>query len=330
MKLVTFRAPDGSARPGALLANFGGAVDIAAGLARGNGSSAPGTVTELLQRGPGELARVAELLDVAGNDQQQARAEAWYVAEDDLHPLAPLGERPFVLCSGRNYFDHIREMKELAERFGRTGIDEASLIPKEPEAFIKSPNAIIGPDQPIRIPAALPDMVDYEGELGVVFGRECFDVDAGAAMDYVAGYTVINDVSARDAVLTAVMAKTPVEGRDAYIAMMGGKQFPTFCPMGPAVVTVDEVPDPHQLRITTTLNGEVMQDSNTADFIFDIPKMISFFSKCYVFQPGDVLSTGSPAGVGSARNPQVFMHAGDDVCVTVESVGSLRNPVAGP
>ena len=146
-------------------------------------------------------------------------------------------------------------------------------------------------------------------------------------MDYVAGYTIVNDVSARNWVGGTKMAKQPMDAVHSWTRNLMGKQLPTFCPMGPVLVTRDEIADPHELKLTTTLNGEVMQSANTNDLVFQLPELIAYFSQWYQFLPGDVITTGSPGGVGFARDPQVFMKAGDVVAITVDGVGTLSNPI---
>jgi acylpyruvate hydrolase len=228
--------------------------------------------------------------------------------------LAPVPDPSIVLSTGTAYRAHLAEMKVGA--------------PKAPGGFLKNAAAIIGSGAPIVLPPQAPGMVDYEGEFSCVIGRACHNVAAEEAMDFVAGYTIINDVSARDWVPGFLGAKgSPMEVSRAAGLNILGKQFPTFCPIGPALVTVDEVPDPHDLRLTTRLNGQVMQSAHTGDLIFRLAETIAYFSRWYRFSPGDVITTGSPDGVGYARNPQVFMKHGDVVEVEVSRVGILRNPV---
>lgn len=197
---------------------------------------------------------------------------------------------------------------------------EKPKITEEPKAFIKNVNCVVGPDTAIVLPPQCPDMVDFEGEFSIVFGVPCHNVSEAEAMATVAGYTIINDVSARDWVKSFTKTGDPDVNRM-------GKQLPTFCPMGPAIVTSDEIADPHDITLTTTLNGKVMQSAHTSDLIWTIPALISYFSRWYPFQPGDILTTGSPAGVGYGREPKVFMRPGDEVAITVTGVGTLRNKI---
>ena len=173
-------------------------------------------------------------------------------------------------------------------------------------------------------------MIDFEGEFCFVFGRVCHDVSADEAMDHVAGYTIANDVSARDWVPEFFGADGKFDAIHAWERNIMGKQLPSFTPCGPVMTTADEIADPHDLQVTTRLNGEVMQSTKTDDLIFKLPEMISYFSKWYYFRPGDIVTTGSPAGVGFGRDPKVFMKPGDVVEVEIEGVGTLSNPlVAG-
>jgi 2-keto-4-pentenoate hydratase/2-oxohepta-3-ene-1,7-dioic acid hydratase in catechol pathway len=228
--------------------------------------------------------------------------------------LAPIQNPTMVLSVGMNYHEHLKEMK--------------TPVPEKPAAFTKSVASIIGPDAPIRIPANSPDMLDWEGEFSVVIGKPCHRVKAAQALDYVAGYTLVNDVSARDWV-TPIFSSTGIMGPiHAWEQNLLGKMFPTFCPMGPVLATKDEVGDPGKVRITTKLNGKIMQDANTDDLVFSVPKLIEYYSQFYLFRPGDVITTGSPSGVGFGRNPKVFMKAGDVVEVEVAAIGVLRNTIA--
>ena len=224
--------------------------------------------------------------------------------------LAPPVPRPGILLShGRAYHDHLKEMR---------GADAKPS--EDPSGFLKNLNSITASGSPIRLPAHRATMVEFEGEFSIVFGSRCHNVTEARALDHVAGYTIVNDVSARDWVEHFRRTGNPDLNR-------GGKQFPTFTPMGPCIVTKDEIPDPHDLTLTTTLNGKVMQDAHTSNLIWRIPALISYFSEFYCFEPGDILTTGSPSGVGYGRKPPVFMRAGDLVEITVSGVGALSNPI---
>ncbi len=216
--------------------------------------------------------------------------------------LAPVEPRS-ILCVGLNYRRHAEE----------TG----TKIPDYPVLFIKAVNALNNPSDPIVIPQIAPGQVDYECELAVVIGKPGKNIERRLTLDHVLGYTCANDVSAR---------RWQKEGGGKQWCR--GKSFDTFCPLGPCLVTTDEIPDPNTLRITTTLNDETMQDSTTADMIFDVPSLISFLSEGTTLLPGTVILTGTPQGVGFARNPPVFLKKGDRVAIEIERIGTLVNPVS--
>jgi len=219
-----------------------------------------------------------------------------------LELLAPI-EPKTIYCIGLNYRKHAEE----------TGAS----IPEYPVVFLKSPTALQNPESPIVLPRHLrSDQVDFEGELGVIIGYECKNVCAADALNYVLGYTNGNDVSARD------WQKT--WGGSQWSR---GKTFDTFCPIGPALVTRDSVEDPNNLAISTRVNGATMQQSNTRDMIFNIPKIIEFLSGSTTLEPDTLILTGTPEGVGMSRKPPVWLKPGDVVEVEIEGMGILRNPV---
>lgn len=216
--------------------------------------------------------------------------------------LAPLEPRD-ILCIGLNYRQHAAE----------TGVEP----PDHPVLFLKASGSVQNPGGDIVLPRRLrSDRVDYEGELAVVIGRTCHNVSRQEALDYVLGYTCGNDVSARD------WQKQGGGGQ-----WCRGKSFASFCPLGPALVTADEISEPNSLAIKTLVNGVVLQDGTTADMIFDVPTLIEFLSASTVLRPGTVILTGTPAGVGMARTPPVFLQPGDTVTVEIERIGRLTNPV---
>jgi 2-keto-4-pentenoate hydratase/2-oxohepta-3-ene-1,7-dioic acid hydratase in catechol pathway len=224
------------------------------------------------------------------------------VKADVAKLLAPISPRDFF-CIGLNYRKHAEEGKQA--------------IPEFPVLFMKHSAAVQNPGDPIVLPRKLrSDMVDYECELAVVIGRSCKNVSRREALDYVLGYTCANDVSARDWQMKW--------GGGQWCR---GKTFDTFCPLGPCLVTRDDIPNPNSLGIKTILNGQVMQDWNTNDMIFDIPALIEFLSGSTTLLPGTVILTGTPHGVGAARKPPVFLQPGDTVTIEVEKIGSLTNPV---
>jgi 2-keto-4-pentenoate hydratase/2-oxohepta-3-ene-1,7-dioic acid hydratase in catechol pathway len=227
--------------------------------------------------------------------------------------LAPIPDPGLVLSVGMNYHEHLKEMK--------------TPVPEKPAAFTKSVASIVGSGEPIKVPRAHPKMLDWEGEFSVIIGKPCHRVKASKALDYVAGYTLVNDVSARDWVAAIFQAQGTMGPIHAWEHNLLGKMFPTFCPMGPCMVTKDELPDPDDVRIETRLNGKVMQSASTDDLVFGVRELIEYYSQFYLFKPGDVITTGSPSGVGYGRNPKVFMKPGDVVEVEVKEIGVLRNPV---
>jgi 2-keto-4-pentenoate hydratase/2-oxohepta-3-ene-1,7-dioic acid hydratase in catechol pathway len=231
---------------------------------------------------------------------------AEYRVTDDVLPidklLAPLVPRD-ILCIGLNYRDHAAE--------------SGSPIPQHPVLFIKPGNTLNNPLDPILIPRRS-DMIDYEAELVIVIGRSAKNVSRERALEHVFGYTCGNDVSSRD------------WQRDKNLGggqWARGKGFDGFCPLGPAIVTADEIPDPNTLRLRTFLNGQTMQDHTTADMIFDVPALIESLSSTMTLRAGTVILTGTPHGVGFARKPPVWLKAGDTVVVEIERIGRLENPI---
>jgi acylpyruvate hydrolase len=234
------------------------------------------------------------------------------LGESDL--LAPVPDPKLILSVGLNYHHHLAEMK-------------GTPAPERPSAFQKNVSSLTGSGKPIVLPPQCPDMVDYESEFCFVFGRTCHNVGRDEAMDHVAGYTIANDVSARDWVGEVFAAEGTFPAALAWERNIMGKQLPTFTPCGPVIATADEIADPHDLLLEFRLNGEVLQSTRTDDLIFGIPEIIAYFSQWFRFEPGDIVTTGSPAGVGFGRDPKIFMKPGDMAEVTLEGVGTLRNPV---
>jgi 2-keto-4-pentenoate hydratase/2-oxohepta-3-ene-1,7-dioic acid hydratase in catechol pathway len=216
-----------------------------------------------------------------------------------LAPIVPAS----ILCIGLNYRRHAEEMK--------------ARIPQWPVLFFKNPSALQDPGAPVMIPRKLAStQVDFEGELAIVIGRECRNATRENAQSHVLGYTVANDISARD--------WQKDRGGSQWCR---GKSFDTFCPLGPWIVTADEITDPNSLRITTRVDGEVLQDSSTADMIFDVASLIEFLSGDTTLPAGTVILTGTPEGVGMGRTPQRWLRPGNRVAVEIERIGVLANPV---
>jgi 2-keto-4-pentenoate hydratase/2-oxohepta-3-ene-1,7-dioic acid hydratase in catechol pathway len=251
----------------------------------------PESVRQLLAS-PTELRRAAEVA-------KQPHAVRFPVGSVKLLPPVPDPQK--IVCLGLNYSDHAKETN--------------AKLPQDPILFSKYATALIGPEEPIVLPP-ISNEVDFEAELVIVIGRRGRHLTPEAAMRHVAGYTIGHDVSARDWQLKK-------DGKQ----WMVGKTFDTFAPCGPNLVTADEVPDPHALPIRLLLNGQVMQDSNTRQMIFGVGQIVSHLSKIFTIEPGDLVYTGTPPGVGVARKPPVFLKAGDVVEIVIEGLGTLRNPV---
>ena len=222
-------------------------------------------------------------------------------ATADIEIAAPVLNPSKIVCVGLNYHDHCRE----------TGV----AVPERPLLFAKFPSTLIGPEKSITWNPETSQQVDYEAELALVIKRTARNVPPEAAYDYIAGYTIANDISARD-----------VQFSDGQ--WVRGKSFDTFCPLGPYLVTTDEITDPHNLAIRCRLNGALMQDSNSGEMIFKIPELIAFITQSSTLEPGDVIITGTPHGVGVFRDPKVFLKPGDVVEVEIEGLGLLRNTVS--
>ncbi len=239
----------------------------------------------------------SSLIEIIEKGKIPSSGESYPLASVKL--VAPIPTPRKFICVGLNYLDHAKE----------SNLE----IPKVPTIFNKFATTVIGPGDNIVLPK-VSNAPDYEGEFAVVIGRAGRHINAEAWREHVFGYTIVNDVSARDY-------------QRATTQWLMGKTFDTFGPMGPWIVTADEISDPHNLDIRTEINGELMQNSNTRELIFKIPELIAFLSSVFTLQPGDIISTGTPAGVGFARTPPRWLRAGDEVTVTIAGIGSLRNPV---
>ena len=240
--------------------------------------------------------------DMLISDQRalaEARDKGWLVRRQDAYWFAPVPRPGKILCIGLNYRDHAAESNMP--------------IPEKPVVFSKFSTCVIAPGEPVVLPSTS-QQVDYEAELAVVIGRRAKHVTADRAYDYVLGYTAFNDVTARD-----------FQFGDGQ--WQRGKSCDTFAPMGQSIVTTDAVPDPHKLPIKLKLNGETMQESNTDQLIFGVPALIEFISQTITLEPGDVIATGTPPGVGFARKPPVFLKPGDQMEVVIEGVDGVGNPV---
>jgi len=226
--------------------------------------------------------------------------------------LAPI-PRPArnILCVGKNYRDHVHEVQSIAA----DGAAAPDALPAVPIFFTKATTTVIGPGEPIPASSDATQSVDYEGELAVVIGPGGRGIAAADALRHVYGYTILNDVTSRR-----------LQGRHQQWFL--GKSLDGFCPLGPAILTADAVPDVRWLRVQTRVNGELRQDGALSDLIFDIPTLIETLSRCMTLEPGDLLATGTPAGVGMGFKPARYLKPGDRVAITIEPIGTLENPVA--
>ena len=287
-------------RLGALLPDEVHVLDLAAAIKAGD-AAPPSPLSWYDLDGaylPHALAFVRDLGDdVLGGARRLVPASVVPLA--DIRLLAPVPRPGKLICIGLNYKDHAAESNMT--------------LPESPVTFSKYSTAVTHPAAPVYLPAAS-DQVDYEAELAVVIGRRAKHVPRERAFEHVLGYTNLNDVSARDL-------------QFADKQWQRGKSCDSFAPMGPAIVTADEIPDPHVLRIRLRLNGKAMQDSSTAQLIFGVDRLIAFLSETVTLEPGDVIATGTPSGVGFARKPPVFLKPGDIMEVEVEGLGVLSNPV---
>ena len=244
---------------------------------------------------------------IAAGEKEQKRAEGLLrgassrdlLALDSVRLSAPIPRPPKILCIGLNYRDHAKESKME--------------VPSVPTVFAKYASSVIGPGEPIVLSSAT-QKPDYEAEFAVVIGKRAKHLARGQWKDCVFGYTIMNDVSARDVQL-------------ATSQWTLGKSFDTFAPMGPHVVTIDEVPDPHALDIRLSIGGETLQHSNTRELIFGVPELIEYLSRMITLEPGDIISTGTPAGVGLGRTPPRWLQPGEEVLIEIDKIGTLRNPV---
>jgi 2-keto-4-pentenoate hydratase/2-oxohepta-3-ene-1,7-dioic acid hydratase in catechol pathway len=254
-------------------------------------------INHLIAAGTEALKSVATVISRAHE------AGGFLLSPADVRVLAPISGPSKIIAVGQNYMDHIREQ----------GIKP----PERPILFSKAPTSVIGPGDAITWPAGMTSQVDPEVELGVIIGLRTKGVPVAVALDCIFGYTVLNDVSARD-----------VQFGDGQ--WVRGKSPDTFCPLGPVIVTRDEIPDPQNLKLSCAVNGRIWQDSNTKEMIFSVATLISFIAQGMTLLPGDVVATGTPNGVGVFQKPPVFLEKGDKLRLEVEKIGVLENPVAGP
>lgn len=294
MRLVTFSDERG-ARVGVHDAAANEIVDLAAS------TRLPKDMTAFVALGRNGLARA----------RKAVKSGEGRLPIDAVKLLAPF-PRPArnILCVGKNYHEHARE-------FHASGFDASAkeAVPEVPIIFTKWPNSVIGPNEPIPSENDYTDSVDYEGELTVVMGEGGRNIEKKDAYKHVYGYTIINDVTARTL-------------QNRHKQWFLGKSPDGFCPMGPCIVTSDEIKDVTQLRLITKVNGELRQDAYVSQLIFDIPRLIADLSKVMTLEPGDLIATGTCAGVGIGFNPPKYLKPGDRVAITIDPIGTLENPVA--
>lgn len=259
----------------------------------------PADARGIIEGGAATRAALDAVLADFGQDVSAWVASGRAVPLADVRLWAPVPDPQKIICLGRNYRAHAEEA--------------GGEVPQAPELFVKFTNTLVGHDWPIEIPP-ITDEVDYEAELAVVIGDRCKDVQAADALDHVYGYSIMHDVSARDYQLRTSQ-------------WLAGKSMDTFGPFGPWVVTADELGDPQDLHMALTIGGEVLQDAHTSAMVFPVAEAIAFISSVMTLEPGDVISTGTPEGVGMARTPQRYLRNGDVVDITIDRIGTLSNPV---
>ncbi|NHM31704.1 fumarylacetoacetate hydrolase family protein [Neobacillus terrae] len=257
----------------------------------------PDTLLECIQMGDSFLEKVNSLIDWED-------VNSFYIPMSDVRLLAPI-PRPAknIFCVGKNYADHAIELGSAAD------------IPEHVMVFTKAPTTVTGPDTEVQNHSGITNQLDYEGELAVVIGKEGQGISRENALEYVFGYTIINDITARDL-------------QERHKQYFIGKSLDTSCPMGPWLVHKNELENPGNLKIQTRVNGEIRQESSTNKFIFPIEEIISVLSKGMTLEPGDIIATGTPAGVGKGFKPPKYLSGGDVIEITVEGVGILRNTIS--
>ena len=295
MRLVTF-SDDQGMRIGVHDAESGTIVDITAA------SRLPKEMTQFVALGKNGLQRARRAVK-SGEHRISAAAVR-------IHAPFPRPAKN-ILCVGKNYHDHAREFHNSG--FDASGGKDA--IPELPIIFTKWPNSVIGPDEPIPSANDYTGSTDYEGELAVVIGEGGRNIDQKRAFRHVYGYTIINDVTARTL-------------QSSHKQWFLGKSLDGYCPMGPCIVTADDIEDVTQLRLVTKVNGEIRQDAYVSQLIFDIPTLIETLSKVMTLEPGDLIATGTCAGVGIGFDPPKFLKTGDVVAITIDPIGTLTNPVS--
>jgi 2-keto-4-pentenoate hydratase/2-oxohepta-3-ene-1,7-dioic acid hydratase in catechol pathway len=300
MRYVTFSLPgDPTQRLGAVRGDR--VVDVSKAIKDTWTGPAPDSLLALIDAGPEAWKEVAALVE----PDLAASSGAHRLQDVVCHAPIPR-PRKNIFCLGQNYLNHLQEAARARERQAK--------IPEVPVFFTKTPTTVNGPFDDVPWDAGLTEQLDYEAELGVIVGVTCKNVGRANALDYVFGYTIINDTSARDLQLK-------------HLQWFKGKSLDGTCPMGPVVVTADEFGDPQNKNISLRLNGEVRQDATTADMIFPINVTLEFLSRGLTLEPGDIIATGTPAGVGLGRTPPEYMKDGDVMETEVEGIGVMRNRI---
>ena len=259
----------------------------------------PDTMISFIELGESAVNKTQEILEWVTKDNAKT---AIYEIGKDVNLLAPI-PRPSknIFCLGKNYAAHAKEMG-------------AAELPKYPMVFSKAPTSVTGPFASVLSHKQITDSLDYEGELALIIGKKGTRISKEEAFDYVFGYTIINDITARNL-------------QNNHKQFLLGKSLDTGCPMGPAIVHASLVANPHHIQVKTTVNGELRQNGNTEEFIFDIPTMINSISQGLTLEPGDIIATGTPSGVGSGFNPPKFLKAGDVVEIEIEGIGAIKNTI---
>jgi acylpyruvate hydrolase len=285
-----------------VLAGSGTSGDAATSLAA---HRAPPVWSEFLALGADGIARVRQVIDYVAGASEAERKElvdaGWLIALDRAEFSPPMSPTNTLYCIGQNYADHVREI--------------GGPLPEFPGVFIRTPASVVGHRQPVVRPVQVSTQLDFEGELAVVIGAPCHRVAASQALDYVLGYTICDEGSVRDYQKRV----------DAFLT--SGKIFHHSGSLGPWVVTADEIPDPQALDLMTTVNDDVLQSANTSDMIFDVRTLVAYISDLVVLQPGDLIATGTPAGIGFRRTPKRFLNPGDRLAITIEGIGVLENTI---
>lgn len=259
--------------------------------------SFPTTIIDGIAKGFDFVEEIRRLVEAA---KKSNREEEFKFSFSEIEWLSPIPRTPKnIICVGKNYDEHAKEM----------GSKEA---PKNLLVFTKPPTAIAADEQVLSIHSSKTNSLDYEGELAVVIGKLGKDIPKNQVFDYIFGYTIANDLSARDL-------------QDRHVQYFLGKSLDGTCPLGPYIVTKDEIPDPQNLTIVTKVNGEIRQNGSTKDMMFSVENLVSILSHHVTLEPGDVILTGTPSGVGKGMNPPIYLKAGDEVKISIEGIGTLSN-----